>query len=98
MSPPSAPVMSILPNSTISENNSMSSFSYSTFGQSTTSSNTSVSKVVERANQGNKKSLSESGKEKLLVKKRKRTSEIWQYGVEIIAKEENSERTYKAIQ
>ena len=95
MSPPSASVMPILPNSTISENNSMSSVSYSTFGQSTTSSNTSVSKVVERANQGNKKSLSES---EVLVKKRKRTSEIWQYGIEIIAKEENSDRTYKAFQ
>jgi hypothetical protein len=80
--------MPILPNSTISENNSMSSVSYSTFGQSTTSSNTSVSKVVERANQGNKKSLSES---EVLVKKRKRTSEIWQYGIEISAKEENSD-------
>ena len=34
----------------------------------------------------------------MLVKKRKRTSEIWQYGIEIIAKEENSDRTYKAFQ
>ena len=33
-----------------------------------------------------------------LIKKRKRTSEIWQYGLEIIAKEENSDRTYKAFQ
>ena len=71
MSPPTAPIMPTLPNSNISENNSISSVSYSTFGQSTTNSNTSVSKVDERANQGNKKSLSESGKEDPVVKKRK---------------------------
>ena len=99
MSPPKALIMPTLPNSNISENNSMSSVSYSTFGQSTTSSNTSVSKVVdERANKGNIKSLSRSGKEDPVVKKRKRTSEICQYGVEILAKEDNRYKTYKAFQ
>ena len=68
MSPPSDSVIRILPNSTTSLNNSVSSVSHSTFGQSTASSNSSMSEVVERANQGTKRSVSEHGKEDVAIK------------------------------
>ena len=97
MSPPSAAVIHIMPKFTSSDNNSVSSVSHSTFGQSTASSNSSMSKVVERANRGTKRNVSEHGQEDVVIKKRKKTSEIWQHGVEILAQEENTDQTYKAF-